>query len=167
MLHITANPLSSSQSSSQENYKFITPAEEIVKTDASKAKHDRVEDYFKTPDLIPVELPAEVQTKNTNTASLSELENKSKQDAANSISRSRSLEQPALKSNNLNTALFGEISQPESNSHETEQFTIQKSIDMIRKLVEELNSHGVKADLDEMNFSKSYQIIIKLDKTAE
>ena len=167
LLHITANPLSSSQSSSQENYKFITPAEEIVKTDASKAKHDRVEDYFKTPDLIPVELPAEVQTKNTNTASLSELENKSKQDAANSISRSRSLEQPALKSNNLNTALFGEISQPESNSHETEQFTIQKSIDMIRKLVEELNSHGVKADLDEMNFSKSYQIIIKLDKTAE
>ena len=38
---------------------------------------------------------------------------------------------------------------------------------MIRNLVEELNRHGVKADIDEMNFAKSYQIIIKLDKTAE
>ena len=53
------------------------------------------------------------------------------------------------------------------NFQEKEQFTIQKSIDMIRNIVEELNNHGVKADLDEMNFSKSYQIIIKLDKTAE
>ena len=38
---------------------------------------------------------------------------------------------------------------------------------MIRNLVEELRNHGVAADIDEMNFSKSYQIIIKLDKTAE
>ena len=167
LLHITDNPLSSSQNSSQENYKFITPAEEIVKTDASKLKHDKIEDYFKTPDLIPVELPAEVQTKDTKTASLSELESKSKPDTANSINRSRSLENPSIKSNNLKTALFGEISQSEQNFQEKEQFTIQKSIDMIRNLVEELNNHGVKADLDEMNFSKSYQIIIKLDKTAE
>ena len=167
LLHITDNPLSSSQNSSQENYKFITPAEEIVKTDASKLKHNKIEDYFKTPDLIPVELPAEVQTKDTKTASLSELESKSKPDTANSINRSRSLENPSIKSNNLKTALFGEISQSEQNFQEKEQFTIQKSIDMIRNLVEELNNHGVKADLDEMNFSKSYQIIIKLDKTAE
>ena len=167
LLHITASPFSSSQNSSQENYKFITPAEEIVKTDASKAKQDRIEDYFKTPDLIPVELPAEVQTKNTNTASLSELENKSKSSPSNNISRSKSLEQPTLKSNNLNTALFGEIKPLDTPTTKTEEFTIQQSIDMIRKLVEELNTHGVKADIDEMNFSKSYQIIIKLDKTAE
>ena len=37
---------------------------------------------------------------------------------------------------------------------------------MIRNLVEELNKHGVKADIDEMNFSKSYQIILKLDKIS-
>ena len=53
------------------------------------------------------------------------------------------------------------------NTKKNEKFTVQKSIDMIRNLVEELNHHGVNADIDEMNFSKSYQIIIKLDKSAE
>ena len=73
-----------------------------------------------------------------------------------------------MKTNsNLNTALFGEVKRPEVNSKKNEQFTVQKSIDMVRNLVEELNRHGVKADIDEMNFAKSYQIIIKLDKTAE
>ena len=127
----------------------------------------------KTPDLIPVNLPSEVQTRNTNTVSLDEIEEKTKESMKNKKTtehtehRDSRQEKPILKSNNLNTALFGEIQRPEIHSKQKEQFTVQKSIDMIRNLVEELKRHGVNADIDEMNFPKSYQIIIKLDKTAE
>ena len=144
LLNLNSAPIPTSQNPEHENFKFITPAEEIVKTDGNKENQVKNEDYFKTPDLIPVDLPSEVQTKNTNTVSLNQIE-----------------------ANKLNTTLFGEVTKPEINKKKNEQFTVQKSIDMIRNLVEELNRHGVKADIDEMNFAKSYQIIIKLDKTAE
>ena len=71
-----------------------------------------------------------------------------------------------MKMNSLNTALFNDSPIVTQKKHK-ETFTVQRSIDMIRNLVEELNNHGVSADIDEMNFAKSYQIIIKLDKTAE
>ena len=144
LLNLNSASIPTSQNPEHENFRFITPAEEIVKTDGNKENQVKNEDYFKTPDLIPVDLPSEVQTKNTNTVSLNQIE-----------------------ANKLNTTLFGEVTKPEINKKKNEQFTVQKSIDMIRNLVEELNRHGVKADIDEMNFAKSYQIIIKLDKTAE
>lgn len=144
LLNLNSAPIPTSQNPEHENFRFITPAEEIVKTDGNKENQVKNEDYFKTSDLIPVDLPSEVQTKNTNTVSLNQIE-----------------------ANKLNTTLFGEVTKPEINKKKNEQFTVQKSIDMIRNLVEELNRHGVKADIDEMNFAKSYQIIIKLDKTAE
>ena len=144
LLNLNSAPIPTSQNPEHENFRFITPAEEIVKTDGNKENQVKNEDYFKTPDLIPVDLPSEVQTTNTNTVSLNQIE-----------------------ANKLNTTLFGEVTKPEINKKKNEQFTVQKSIDMIRNLVEELNRHGVKADIDEMNFAKSYQIIIKLDKTAE
>lgn len=171
LLNITTNSMNN-DSNVQENYRFITPAEEIVKTDASKAKQEKTEDYFKTPDLIPVDLPSEVQTKNTNTVSLDEIEQHQRNPMNINTTNDRPqrdsrVDQPILKNSNLNTNLFGEIKRPEMSSKKNEQFTVQKSIDMIRNLVDELNRHGVKADIDEMNFAKSYQIIIKLDKTAE
>lgn len=167
LLNITA--ASSGNSSKEEHYKFITPAEEIVKTDASKATKAKTEDYFKTPDLIPVNLPSEVQsTKDTKSVSLSEIEAKSQNKTAESTTLHDSrYDQKTLNNTSLNTTLFGNVQTPEFNTKRNDQFTVQQSIDMIRNLVEELNIHGVKADIDEMNFSKSYQIIIKLDKTAE
>ena len=167
LLNITANP--SGNSKSQDNFKFITPAEEIVKTDASKAKQEKTEDYFKTPDLIPVDLPDTVQTKDTNTVSLDEIEAKNQpfRNLPEPTPRDSRFEHNTLNNTNVNTNLFGEVTKPEPNTKKKEKFTVQKSIDMIRNLVEELNRHGVNADIDEMNFSKSYQIIIKLDKTAE
>lgn len=169
LLNITA--ASSGNSKPDEHYKFITPAEEIVKTDASKANKEKAEDYFKTPDLIPVNLPNEVQsTKETNQVSLSEIEAKAKpqnkSDLSTSLHDSR-YDKKTLNNTNLNTNLFGDVQRIDFNAKKNNQFTVQQSIDMIRNLVDELNRHGVKADIDEMNFSKSYQIIIKLDKTAE
>lgn len=167
LLNITA--ASSGNSPKEEHYKFITPAEEIVKTDASKANKAKTEDYFKTPDLIPVNLPSEVQsTKDTKSVSLSEIEAKSQNKTAESTTLHDSrYDKKTLNNTSLNTTLFGNVQIPEFNTKRNDQFTVQQSIDMIRNLVEELNRHGVKADIDEMNFSKSYQIIIKLDKTAE
>ncbi len=169
LLNINAN--SSGNSTQQEHYKFITPAEEIVKMDASKANKTRSEDYFKTPDLIPVELPNEVQPmKDTKSVSLSEIEARSK--AQNKGPEPTTLhdsryDKKSLNNTSLNKSLFGEVKTPNFNTKKNDQLTVQQSIDMIRNLVDELNRHGVKADIDEMNFSKSYQIIIKLDKTAE
>lgn len=163
LLHISA-PIEESQEQREETYRFITPAEEIVKTDDSKAKQEKTEDYFKTPDLIPVDLPEEVQTKNTNTVSIDEID---KKDDKKSLHENPStIEQQHMKMNSLNTALFNDSPIVTQKKHK-ETFTVQRSIDMIRNLVEELNNHGVSADIDEMNFAKSYQIIIKLDKTAE
>ena len=169
LLNLTAAAPVQSNPTQEEHYRFITPAEEIVKTDANKAPKETTEDYFKTPDLIPVDLPSEVQTKNTNTVSLDEIEEKSKLKIPPAIEKPKDASEtaPILNNKNIKTNLFGDIVRPEPNSKKNEQFTVQKSIDMIRNLVKELNKHGVNADIDEMNFSKSYQIIIKLDKTAE
>ena len=170
LLNLTAAPIPTTTNPEHENFRFITPAEEIVKTDGNKENQVKNEDYFKTPDLIPVDLPSEVQTKNTNTVSLDEIEGNALLSLAklnNNDSRREKPNQAMKTTSNLNTALFGEVKHPEVNTKKNEQFTVQKSIDMVRNLVEELNRHGVKADIDEMNFAKSYQIIIKLDKTAE
>lgn len=163
LLNLKSVPTPTSQNPEHENFRFITPAEEIVKTDGNKENQVKNEDYFKTPDLIPVDLPSEVQTRNTNTVSLNQIEANTLQ----SLKMPSNSNQPIKKTNKINSTLFGEVSKPEINKKKNEQFTVQKSIDMIRNLVEELNRHGVKADIDEMNFAKSYQIIIKLDKTAE
>lgn len=121
--------------------------------------------------MIPVDLPNEVQsTKETNSVPIAEIEAKSKQQkktAEPTVLHDSRYDKKTLNNTNLNTTLFGDVQRQDYNSRKNDQFTVQQSIDMIRNLVEELNRHGVKADIDEMNFSKSYQIIIKLDKTAE
>ena len=49
-------------------------------------------------------------------------------------------------------------------SMESSVYTIDEATDKIRKLVEDLKSHGIKINSDEMNFGKTYQIILKIDK---
>lgn len=168
LLNLTAS--SPENSYQKDKPRFITPAEEIVKTDASKAKQEKVEDYFKTPDLIPVDLPSEVQvTKETKSVPLDQIENKTYPNNANFSFSSPILQTPKETPPSLNTnqQSFNEIRPHNFNATKSSQLTVQQSIGMIRNLVEELNRSGVKADMEEMNFSKSYQIIIKLDKIAE
>ena len=43
-------------------------------------------------------------------------------------------------------------------------FTTEEAMNKIRALVKELEQHGVPVKTDEMNFDKSYQIIIKIEK---
>ena len=105
-----------------DNNGFITPAEKIVKNDEQLANTsvDESSDYFKTPDLVSLQLPQAVinpNVQNTGTAS------------------------------------------SESN------YTVEEAMDKIRKLTDELRTHGIKINTDEMNFDKNYQIIIKIDKS--
>ena len=59
------------------------------------------------------------------------------------------------------------IEQNLQKEEENKVYTIESSIEKIKKLVEELQNNNIKATIDEMNFKKSYQIIIKLDKEEE
>lgn len=46
----------------------------------------------------------------------------------------------------------------------TGNYTLEDAMDKIRDVVKDLNDHGISIRSDEMNFEKSYQIIIKIEK---
>ena len=46
----------------------------------------------------------------------------------------------------------------------TPKYSIENAKDNVRDLIEELKNNGVRINIDEMDFEKSYQIIIKIDK---
>ena len=101
---------------------FITPAEQIVKTDTFD-KENKSKDYFSTADLSALNIP---------------------QETSNIVP--------------INNGMI-----PISNVAE-ENYTIEQATEKIRELVKDLKEHGVNINTDEMNFEKSYQIIIKLYK---
>ena len=43
-------------------------------------------------------------------------------------------------------------------------YTVEEATKKINELVEDFKKHGLKVNADEMNFPKSYQVIIKIDK---
>ena len=110
----------------KETNDFITPAEEIVKSE-SFGQPEKIEDYFNSPDLSAVNLPISVPLGNPAPPSIS-------------------------------------INQNQSFPLDMEKYTIEEATTKIRELIEDLKYHGIKVNTDEMNFEKSYQIIIKLDK---
>ena len=113
-------------SAGTEETTFITPAEEIVKSE-SFGQPEKVEDYFKTPDLSAFNIPMSIPLGN-----------------------------PAPPSNSSE--------QTQASTFDMEKYTIEEATTKIRELVEDLKLHGIKVNTDEMNFEKSYQIIIKIDK---
>ena len=47
---------------------------------------------------------------------------------------------------------------------EKETYTVDEAVTELKNLIDNLKSKGIKIDLNEMNFDKSYQMIIKIDK---
>ena len=45
-----------------------------------------------------------------------------------------------------------------------ENYTVEEAVEELKKTIDKKKKKGVKIDLNEMNFDKSYQIIIKMDK---
>lgn len=79
-------------------------------------------------------------------------------------------EKPDLSSVELSPSIINpmDVNLFESNNNdnqETSNYTIDEATTKIRELINDLKNHGIKVNTDEMNFEKSYQIIIKLDKT--
>lgn len=140
LLNITPVTNTSTQN---KDFKFITPAEAIVKND-EKASSEHKGEYFKTPDLVAINLPNEVQIKNTNNVTYDEAK--------------------AQKEENDNYQ--NKITIP-TVTPEKDTYDLQDAIEEIRNTVNKLKDKKVKVDIDEMNFKNSYQIIVKLTKSEE
>jgi len=112
--NIKENNNSSSEQEKNNEFKFITPAEEIVKTDENQANVS-IEDYFKTPDIIPTNNIVEQQSSNISDSIVT------------------------IKDR-------------------------QSAIESIRNIVNNIKDNNIKIEIDEMDFDKSYQIIIKIEK---
>jgi len=72
--------------------------------------------------------------------------------------------------NPMNNSLFMDPISQETKTNEketTDIYTIEEATNKIRDLINDLKEHGIKINTDEMNFEKSYQIIIKLDKSQD
>lgn len=96
-----------------DNFKFITPAEGIVKEETSENEDKNNDDYFKPAD---------------------------------------------------NDNFSEEIPEPFITNMTDEKYSIDKAVSKIKELVEDLKEHGIELKTDEMDFEKSYQVIIKIAK---
>lgn len=80
-------------------------------------------------------------------------------------------EEDYFKTPDLSSIRLPEIPNPMNNNlfssdnSNAGDYTVEEATNKIRDLVNDLKEHGIKVNTDEMNFEKSYQIIIKLDKT--
>ena len=46
-------------------------------------------------------------------------------------------------------------------------YTVDEAMNKIRDLVRDLENHGINIHKDEMNFERTYQVILKIDKKSE
>ena len=131
------NLLNLSSINGKSNNNYITEAEKIVKND-STTPNEKMEDYFKTPDLNGFSLP----------------QNSIIEDNSKEIEEDNN---PILPPNDFMNMPSPEIS-------ETKVITVDDGIAKIRDFVEELKTTGLPVTADEMDFEQSYQVIIKIDK---
>ena len=121
---------------------FITPAEKIVKTDPGEDLREKSSDYFKTPDFSSMDVSSPI---------------------INSMDNNMFL----TSTNNQNTEEDNNIIPPPFDLVTNNNYSIEEATGKIRELINDLKDHGIKINTDEMNFEKSYQIIIKIDKTED
>ena len=81
-----------------------------------------------------------------------------------------SIEIPTNVINPMDTNLLSASGDNRLNLNSTQEessdkYSIEQATSKIRELVKDLEDHGITVSTDEMNFDKSYQIIIKIDKT--
>ena len=123
--------------SSKPSNQFITPAEKIVKTDPGEEIIERNSDYFKMPDIPSMNKESSI---------------------INSMDNSMFL-------TNTNSREDRSIPSVESeNPIDAGPYTVEDATHKIRKLIEDLKEHGINVTTNEMNFEKSYQVIIKIEK---
>ena len=114
---------------------------ETIKEDTEEKPSD---DYFKPSDLSAVpNPPTEIEDNNQE---ISE----------------KPPEEPVDLSQSLINPIDEVVDKPEEISND-QNYTVEEATEKIRNLVDDLRSHGVSINADEMNFPKSYQVIIKIE----
>ena len=53
---------------------------------------------------------------------------------------------------------------PVISTPEKETYTVEEAVEELKKTIDKLKEKGIKIDMNEMNFDKSYQMIVKIDK---
>ncbi len=124
--------------SSKPSNQFITPAEKIVKTDPGEEIIERNSDYFKMPDIPSMNKQSTIINSMDNSMFLANAESR---ESGRSIEPVDPVE-------------------PISSG----PYTVEDATHKIRKLIEDLKEHGINVTTNEMNFEKSYQVIIKIEK---
>ena len=143
--------LNINSATNQKNKEYITPAEKIVKTNLDENHNS--EDYFKTSDLSSIELPTTVIDNEPEPEDEGEIPTVSKGVLLNMENNEESVTPIAP-------------SQPES-IQTSDKYTVDDATNKIRQLVEDLKNHGINIKSDEMNFGKTYQVILKIDKEQQ
>ena len=147
------NPTSSTPSTN-----YITPAEKIVKQDPEiYIKKDMHSDYFDASDVSPIHIPLADMIQSE--------EEKNKEDRKINLDEDFKDEKINLEINEEKENI--EEYEKENISDEEEINTLEDAIDKVRSLVKELQTKGLNVNIDEMNFDKTYQFIIKIQKDTE
>ena len=123
-------------------FKFFSPAEEAIRESENNELPKNSGDYFKTPDLINVDLPNESTSFNTNTVSLSDSFNVNLEEEKEPTIINSTPAEPVVNDNN----------------------NINKAVSMIRDTLNQIEAGGIKVEKDEISLENSYQIVIKLNK---
>ncbi len=141
------------QSEETNNFKFFNPnMEEFQATPSQENTKEEKPDLFKAPDLIAV--PKEdVSLPNENAFSIPTVQEEEKPPLFNNVNEEKNLY-------NMDSIL--NLSSQTKNQGGT--LSIQAALDEIRKTVKSLEEKGIKVDIDEMDFDKNYQIILKFWK---
>jgi len=140
----------------QQNKEYITPAEKIVKTNLDE-QHSS-EDYFKTSDLSSIELPTTI------------IENEpesTEEETTPTVSKEALLNMESNSSIPKTTETSIETSESIVEQPASSNYTIEEATTKIRNLVEDLKNHGINIKSDEMNFGKTYQVILKIEKDQQ
>ncbi len=65
---------------------------------------------------------------------------------------------------NSKTSLTSVNSVTNNLNNDNSNYTIETASEKLKELIKDLNKHGVKTTFDEMDFEKSYQMIVKIEK---
>lgn len=115
---------------------FVTPAEKIVKTDiGEEKKKPSNSDYFQISDL-----------------------------SMNSAGETNLMDVNMFMANPETPSPLSYINPGALSIDQDKEYTMEEAENKIKELVAELKNHGIKISSNEMDFEKSYQVILKIDK---
>ena len=112
----------------------------------SKEERQQKEDYFSLPTNIPAITIGE-----------EDIPSKAEPNIANPVIPPV-INNPVIAPVNNEEPVLPSIIQP------GETYSVETAMERVKEVVEELKNHGIKITADEMNFPKSYQVIIKIEK---